>query len=64
MIQINAAARLPPRWRMAFDPSRASILEVAGIATIILSVVVIASVVYSIWHMRTKTHVSVAKDGL
>jgi hypothetical protein len=34
---------------MAFDQRRASIIEAAGIATIILSVVLIASVLYSIW---------------
>ena len=31
MIQINAAARQPPKWRMPFDPGRASNTEVAGI---------------------------------
>jgi hypothetical protein len=34
---------------MAFNQKRASNLEVVGIATIILSVVVIASVLYSLW---------------
>jgi len=37
---------------MAFDPrqfGQLSILEVAGIATIVLSGVVIAGIVYSIW---------------
>jgi hypothetical protein len=34
LIQINAAARLPPKkWRMAFDPRRASIIDLARIAT-------------------------------
>jgi len=33
---------------MAFDPRQLSILEVAGVATIILSAVLLAGVVYSI----------------
>ncbi len=34
LIQINAAARLPPKkWRMAFDPRRTSIIDLARIAT-------------------------------
>ncbi len=36
LIQINAAARLPPRMaHMAFDPRRATIIEAAEIATAI-----------------------------
>ena len=34
---------------MAFDPRKISILEVAGVTTIILSAVALASVLYSIW---------------
>jgi hypothetical protein len=46
MIQIKAAARLPPKWRMA---RRLSTIEVAAMAIIILSVAVIAFVGFSIW---------------
>jgi hypothetical protein len=50
MIQINAAARLPPRaWRMPFDPRRVFNLEVAAIAIIVLSLAVLAFVGFSIW---------------
>jgi hypothetical protein len=52
MIQINAVARLPPKkWRMAFDPTRASIIEIAGIATGICVALVayLAYVLFSIW---------------
>ena len=38
MIQIKAVTRLPPRWRMSFNPRRALIIEAAGIATVIVSV--------------------------
>jgi hypothetical protein len=34
---------------MPFDPQRAFTIEVAGIATVILSVIVLASVLYSVW---------------
>jgi hypothetical protein len=34
---------------MAFDPRQLSILEVAGVTTIILSAVALAGIVYSIW---------------
>ena len=34
---------------MAFDPRQLSLLEVAGVVTIILSAVLLAGVVYSIW---------------
>jgi hypothetical protein len=34
---------------MAFNPRQLSILEVAGVTTIILTVVVLAGIVYSIW---------------
>ena len=34
---------------MAFDPRKISILEVAGVVTIILSAVLLACIVYSIW---------------
>ena len=34
---------------MAFNPRQLSILEVAGVTTIILSAVALASIVYSIW---------------
>ena len=39
-------------WSMAFDPKQLwqlSILETAGIATIIVSAILIAGVMYSIW---------------
>jgi hypothetical protein len=50
MIQIKAAVRLPPAaCRMHFSQNRASIIEVVGIATVILSVVLVAIVLYSIW---------------
>ena len=50
MIQINAAARLPPRaWGMPFDPRRVFNLEVAAIAVIVLSLAVLAFVGFSIW---------------
>ena len=38
MIQIKAVTRLPPRWRMSFNPRRALIIEAAGIAMVIVSV--------------------------
>ena len=47
LIQINAAARLPPKWCMA--SRRISNIEVAGIATIVLSVAVLAVVLLSAW---------------
>jgi len=34
---------------MAFNPRQLSILEVAGVTTIILSALALAGVVYSIW---------------
>ena len=34
---------------MTFDPRKISILEVAGVVTIILSAVLLACIVYSIW---------------
>jgi hypothetical protein len=34
---------------MAFDPRRAFNIEVAGIATLILSVAVLAFVLFSVW---------------
>ena len=40
------------RWSMAFDPKQLwqlSILETAGIATIIASALLIAGIVFSIW---------------
>ena len=37
----------PPKWRMAFNSRRASIIEAAGIATLFLSVALIASVLFS-----------------
>jgi hypothetical protein len=47
---IKVVARLPPKtWRMAFHPRRAFNLEVAGIATLILSVALIAYVLIAIW---------------
>jgi hypothetical protein len=46
MIQINAAARLPPK--MAHMATRLSTIEVAAIAIIVLSVAVIAFVGFSI----------------
>ena len=50
MIQINNTARLPPtRWQMPFNPSRAIIIEVAGIATIVVSVALVVSVLLSVW---------------
>jgi len=53
MIQINAAALLPPTMEsMAFDPKQLwqlSILETAGIATVIVSALLIAGIAYSIW---------------
>jgi hypothetical protein len=49
MIQIKAVARLPPtRWQMPFNPRRAFIIEVAGAATVILSVALVACVLFSI----------------
>jgi hypothetical protein len=37
------------RSRMAFHPERVFNIEVAGIATIVLSVAVVACVLFSIW---------------
>jgi hypothetical protein len=40
------------RWSMAFDPKQLwqlSILETAGIATVITSALLIAGIAYSIW---------------
>jgi hypothetical protein len=34
---------------MPFDPRRASIIEAAGIAALILSVALIVSILFSIW---------------
>ena len=51
MIQISAAARLPPRTaHMAFDPRRATIIEAAEIATAICVglVAYLAHVLFSI----------------
>jgi hypothetical protein len=49
LIQIKAAARLPPKkWRMSFYPRQVSIVEIAGIATIILSVAVVVGMLYSL----------------
>ena len=47
MIQINAAARLPPA--MAQMANRLSTIEVVAIAIIILSVAVLAFVGFAIW---------------
>jgi hypothetical protein len=48
LIQINAATRLPSKWSMA--SRRISNIEVAGIATIVLSVAaVLAVVLLSAW---------------
>ena len=41
---------------MAFDPRRLSILEVAGVTTIILSAVALASVVYAHGSIAASTH--------
>ena len=37
------------RWLMTFHPRRVFNIELAGIATLILSAVLIVSVLYSIW---------------
>jgi lipopolysaccharide/colanic/teichoic acid biosynthesis glycosyltransferase len=37
------------RWRMPFNPKRAFNIEVAGIATIVLSVAVLAVALLSAW---------------
>jgi|SRR5215813_10664869 len=47
MIQINAAARLPPKGRTT--SRRLSIIEVAALATIVVSVVMIALLLFSMW---------------
>jgi hypothetical protein len=41
--------KLARRWRMGFDPRRMFNIEVAGIATLVLSAVMVVSVLYSIW---------------
>jgi len=44
---------LPPdrrqRWHMPFDSRRVSNIEVAGIATIVLSVAALAILLFSVW---------------
>jgi hypothetical protein len=44
---------LPPdcrqRWRMSFNPRRDFNIEVVGIATIVLSVVMLAVILFSAW---------------
>jgi hypothetical protein len=37
------------RWRMAFNPRRVFTIEVAGIATIVLSVAAVVVLLYSVW---------------
>ena len=49
MIQINAAARMPQKWRMAFDLRRVFNIEVVGIATIVLSVAALVIILLSVW---------------
>jgi hypothetical protein len=49
---VNRKPKLPLQDRLALHalrPSRASIIEVAGIATVILSVALVTYVLYSIW---------------
>jgi hypothetical protein len=47
MIQINAAARQPPK--AGYGVKRVSNIELAAIAVIVLSVAVLAFVRFSIW---------------
>jgi hypothetical protein len=50
LTQINAAYRLAPtRWQMPFNPRRAYIIVVIGIATLVLSITLLAGIVISVW---------------
>jgi hypothetical protein len=44
-----AAARLPPTMTMPFNPRRAFIIETVGIATLVLSMALLAGIVISVW---------------
>ena len=49
---VNRKPKLPLQDRLALHalrPSRASIIEVAGIVTLVLSAALVVSVLYSIW---------------